>query len=764
MSVETPTAPPTYRNVLLRWSRGRTFGACVAVAALLLALVVQVSLLNGWHTPLDSDRIVLGATGNAAPVPNAPGEYLYNFAGQAVVSATSSLDIGADSVLGVEFVMDAIPNNTALTLGWSNSRDRRKPNSVQINLPASVKPKRVFIQVRGHPQWRERLAQVAVALAAPSGSEPVTVSDVRFIESTPTDTLSLASRVWTSHTTQLRAPQASERVLPLWAWVSFAAAIATLVIAWVRRRDLAARREAILGAAFVFFGASLVATSYSPRAFVIGQSTIAWWFAAASILAALALVGAKEANPFRGNTRLVVALGVSIVATVALGHLQFLWIVPVVACLLMAKRFAPQFSKLQAALFFAPVLAMGGAAQWLASRQFKLGETTLADPTNTLSNTLASSSALPALASVLLLGYAAWSSRGASSRTRGGGLAFWLALIGVIAMCAMQTLAVSVPTRTGAAWIIAPLLIALAGWLAPSLLSPVTQNEVSVVPTKTEADLSDAARRLFDGAAASFDSALASERTGSALAPLNRLKQIAPDSLVTRAAELRYALKNTELTPAADAYATLKYVAPDRLPVHAAEAILEYALRHNDYATVVERGKMLPINETNARMVARAQLLGTKDLAVARADALQTLLSVEKPNSLAIEIAELHLLGDDWKAAQTALIHSGFSPQSIPGQVYVARLGMRAASVAQYADQIQKLATWNNTLGIAQIAMGELQLAQGNRDGARARFILAHRIDPALFTIDRRLADLADADHRTSDAETEPLAITPSGS
>jgi hypothetical protein len=758
MSVETPTALPTYRNVLLRWSRGRTVGACVAVVALLLTLVFQVSLLNGWHAPLDSDRIVLGATGNATPVPNAPGEYIYNFAGQAAVSATSSLDVAADSVLGVEFSMDAIPDKTVLTLGWLSSRDRRKPNSVQIDLPASVKPKRVFVQLRGHAQWRERLAQVAVALAAPSGSEPVTVSDVRFIEATPTDTLSLASRVWTSHTTQLRAPQASERVLPLWVLVSLAAALAILAIAWIRRRDIAARREAILGAAFVFVVASLTATFYAPRAFVIGQSTIAWWFAAASVLTALVLVGSNDKHPFRRNTRLVVALGVSVVATIALGHLQFLWIVPVVACLLMAKQFAPQFSKLQAALFFAPILAIGGAAQWLASRQFKIGETTLSDPTSALNNALASSSALPALAAVLLLGYAAWSSGGAISRTRGGGLAFWLTLIGVIAMCAMQTLAVSVPTRTGAAWIVVPLLIVLAGWLAPSLLAPATQSEVSVVPAKTEADLSDAARRLFDGAAASFDSALASDRTGSALAPLNRLKQIAPDSLVTHAAALRYALKNTELAPAAEAYATLKRVAPDRMPAHAAEAILEYALRHNDYATVVELGKTLPVNEANARMIARAQLLGTKDLSIARTDALQTLLAVEKPNTLAIEIAELHLLGDDWKAAQTALIDSGFSPQSIPGQVYVARLGMRAAGIAQYADQIQKLATWNNTLGIAQIAMGELQLAQGNRDGARARFILASKFDPALFTIDRRIADLSDANHGVGDTATEPLA------
>ncbi len=762
MSDETPTATPNYRDVLLRWSPSHTFGASIAAIALLLTLAVQISLLGSWYSTLAFDRIALGSAGNAVPVPNAPGEFLYNFSGQAVVSATSpTLSVSANDVLGVEFSADTIPERAQLTLGWLNSRDRRKPNSVQIDLPASAKPKRVFVQLRGHPQWREQLSQIAIALAAPSGSESVTVSEARFIEATPLEALSLATRVWTSHSTQLRASQTSDRVLPLWVWFSLATLVAILTIAWFRRGEIVSRRASILGASIVFVVASFAVSLYAPRAFEIGQSTVAWWFAAAAVLAAFVLADSKAENPLRSEPKFVIGLVVSLLATLALGQLQFAWLIAVIACLFVAKVFPNQFSKLQTLLFFAPVLAIGGAAQWLASHQFRAGDKTLVDPTTEISTALMSASAFPALGVVFLLGYSAWSSGVAASRTRGGALATWLALIGVVAMCAMQAPAVSVSSSTGAVWIVLPVLIALGGWLVPALLAPVEQGAPSVVPMRTEADLSDAARRLFDGAAGSFDNALVSDRAGSALAPLNRLKQIAPDSLITRTAELRYALKNTELAAAADAYASLKHAAPERIPANAVEAILEYALRQGDFATVVERGRQLPVNEANARMIARAQLLGQSDLSVARVDALQTLLAVEKPNTLAIEIAELHLLGDDWKAAQTALIDSGFSPQSIPGQIYVARLGMRAANVAQYADQIQKLATWHNTLGIAQVAMGELQLAQGNRAGARARFILAKTLDPALFTIERRLVDLSEAiDEKQSESTHLSAPVT----
>jgi hypothetical protein len=161
-------------------------------------------------------------------------------------------------------------------------------------------------------------------------------------------------------------------------------------------------------------------------------------------------------------------------------------------------------------------------------------------------------------------------------------------------------------------------------------------------------------------------------------------------------------------------------------------------------------------------MVARAQLLSA-DLAhreSARTAALATLESFPKPNSLPHEIAELHLLNDDWQAAQRALVDSQITPQSISGQVYVARLGYRATGQPSYADQIQKLATWNNTLGIAQLAMGELLMTQGNAQGARARFLLARKLDASLWSAERRIRDI-DA---MSTAENEsPMAVAAAG-
>lgn len=103
---------------------------------------------------------------------------------------------------------------------------------------------------------------------------------------------------------------------------------------------------------------------------------------------------------------------------------------------------------------------------------------------------------------------------------------------------------------------------------------------------------------------------------------------------------------------------------------------------------------------------------------------------------------ELHLLKDDWQAAQAALATTGISLQSILGDAYVMRLGLRATGYGAYADKIQKLVTWQNMLGVSHALMGELLLVQGNSAGAKARFLLAIKLDPALWPLKWRVQQI----------------------
>ena len=89
-----------------------------------------------------------------------------------------------------------------------------------------------------------------------------------------------------------------------------------------------------------------------------------------------------------------------------------------------------------------------------------------------------------------------------------------------------------------------------------------------------------------------------------------------------------------------------------------------------------------------------------------------------------------------------ALVNTGISLTEPIGQAYIARLGMRAQGHEPHAQGINSLATWHPQVGAVHAAHGELMLRQGNADGARARFMLAMKLDPALWPLRHRLQSL----------------------
>jgi predicted negative regulator of RcsB-dependent stress response len=88
------------------------------------------------------------------------------------------------------------------------------------------------------------------------------------------------------------------------------------------------------------------------------------------------------------------------------------------------------------------------------------------------------------------------------------------------------------------------------------------------------------------------------------------------------------------------------------------------------------------------------------------------------------------------------LVNSGLSLTEPSGQAYVARLGMRVQGTELHAQGINSLATWHPQLGAVQAAQGELLLRQGNASGARARFMLALKLDPQLWPLQRYLQQI----------------------
>ncbi len=731
-----------------RWGTAHTFGISLALAAIVFAIAIQVTILGGWHIASNTLTLPLVPINEAVAQkrPDAPLEY--SFVGGPAVAATKTIAASADRALGVMLLLGPVAEKTTLTLGWVGIRDRRRPTNVAVPIPASENPQSLYIPLRGHSEWREDITQFAVALIAPPGTKSVTLGGAELIAATPMASLGHARARWFSDSATIMPQRLAERVIPLSAWFAFAALIAFAAIAWRFASSPRERRDAIICAALVLGGAAIAVSAWVPTAFAVNVATTTWIFAALSLTSACirATFLGLEGNLGR-NVHDAIPVVISF-ACVAFGGIIFSWVVIAVVAAILAKRFPLHFRKAQATLFFVPLIALGAFAQAVFAKHIAVPNTTLRDPSSLVANLVSQSGAIAGLVAIVTLAWLFLHRTQRAHQHGGFAIVLWLVVLGTLATFVVAPATEILSNSTGAFWIVMPSFVAAFAWVAPAFIAPVASTE-TVLPTqaKTEHDLSGAARELFDAAAGAFNATIASG-SGSALASLNRMKQIAAASNVTLAAELHYALRGTSIESARSAYEALKRQPQSELSDEARGMVLAYANRSHDYSEVIARASALPPSADSTRLHARALLLSAPgaERENARLRAIDILESCPKPNELAHEIAELHMLGGDVALAQAALGSSGIALQSLPGQIYVARLGLIAThGGSTYVDQINRLATWNADLSIAQAAMGEVLLRQGNLAGARARFKLAVERDASLWAIERRLRDIDQA-------------------
>jgi hypothetical protein len=765
MSESTGTAFSSYRALLNRWTRAHTLGAICAVLALFLVLAMQVTALSGWHfaranesiplTP-SSPTVVAVNVGNTAP--DAGETHIqYNFVGAPAVAATRTVNVATSQVLGVRLSFDQIPANVRLSIGWVGTHDRGKPTQLLVRLPESSTPASVYVPLRGHSEWRDSTTQLAVALAARPGTPSVSLQRAQFVSATPSGALWHAWGRWTERTSDIVPDAIGERVVPMAAWLALAALIAFSAVSWLARDNPVRRRDCLLGATALIACAIFASTILMPGALTSGVNTnfSAW------ALFALVCMGLIVENDTFGNKQILlldpIEWFVAIVAciTLAVGGLKFAWLPVVVVAALLARRFQALTTQWRAAIYAVPLIAVLAIAQAWVAGTISSPTYALVDPTSALLASMWRIGGFTASIATLILLYAFWPTTTVQARRGDLALALWLSLIAIVSWFAVVSISppasVALPTAASLAlW--AGLAALCTGWLAPTALQPVSERRTEVVVARSEFDLSDAARQLFDAAAASVDSALASNRSGTAFAPLLRMKELAPTSLRTYLAELRYGLASGRASEAASAYAALKSQPVEQFDDGAIVALAAYAEQTDDFDALLQFASRLPQTDATARRVARAELLraDSRDEGITRA--LEVLQRIPEPNAFAHELTELHLLRDDWQTAQKSLAKSAFTPQSVIGSIYVARLGLRATNGSpQYIEQLQKLTTWHNKAGAAQLGMGETMLLQGNPSGARVRFLVARNIDATLWPIERRIRDIERSESNVSD-------------
>ncbi len=754
------------------WSPNHWRGVAYAIAAVLFALFVQTILLSGWHLGTRMSTLPLNPT-NAGVKKNSDEQLTYTFPGVASIAATNSISVSTDQVLALTVNVNRVPDQTVMTVGWVSTRDLKRPPSLLVPLPATNLPKRYTVLLRGHPQWRDNVTQIAVALNAPANSGAVTISSVDVVSATPFSSIVLAAQQWFGDKTILSANATAQRILPLTAWLVLSCCLAFAAIMWTSRDAPANRARMMVGATLTLTLIALFCALISPNAFTLSRAALAW------IAAALAIC--VTASPWHAlfaqipddipetiharfqqyNFAIAALLAVALaVLAIALGGWWMSWIAIVVLILLVGRRFSELVKRFLPVLFFVPIVFAGLVLQQALPSIFPWPNlrSALTDPSATLAAIANRGAGVPAFLIGSFVANRVWPSAFASPRYSGiAGVAAWYVLLFTVLVLAVPAMAQRLAADTGAAWVVLPLIASVVLFVMPGFKTRSDDNAVKVNDKKTENDLSDIVRSLFDGALGSFNQAIGSERSGGALAPLMRMREIAPASLITHAANVRYALVSNDLNRATESYGLLKNATLESLPTDAAPAVVQYAHRTQDYATVLSYAPTLEKSVANVRILAYAQLMAAHDSDAeresARQLALETLRAFAEPREFAREIAELHLLADEWQLAQQALVQSGIDIASLPGQTYVARLGMRAASPGQYADTTQKNAMWHPDLGVLQAAMGDLLRLQGNSNGARARYLLAVKLDAGLWALQPLIKKL-----KTPIGETAPVS------
>ena len=715
--------------------------ASVVATVTLVALVAQITLLGGLATGGASDnasKLILTPALNAKLMgDSASAPIKFDASGNAAVAQVRGLNIAARDVLAVNLGTDEVTGNTRLSLGWLSTQNLSRPANASAALAASNDPQSTVVLLSGHPRWRENVTQIALGLEKAGASEVApgaVITHVDLVPANPLGAMRLLWMAWFGADGNILTPnESANRLLPLALWLALICAASVAITALIFRRVPADRAAALKTAAIALTLLTVAATVLANRwpgwSVPIGAGI-------AAVIALLLMAPPRPLSLTRTQQRslALVAAGVCVVLAPLVAAVA---LIP--AILLGLTRLPPAralpVNSIGAGLAAVPVLLIAAMSQGLLAAPALL--TPLADPTRALANVASGAGGLPGLALGMLAMHQWWPAPAQSQRWSGGALVATLwAVVGALFVLAVPKIAVTVQGSSTYIALFFPALACLGLALLPKF-TEIAQSlaETHVVAAKTEADLSVQALALLESHAERVQTTLARREFGSSRTAVKQMQRIAPAAHATYVAQLRLALAEGDLV-AADT-AAVHVSASHNLTAADRDALLELAHRQGKRARVIELAIDASSTEGNRRALAMARLIDEGPAA-----AISTLTDWPNERAFARELAELHLLNDDVPAAQKALVNSGIALTEPTGQAYIARLGMRVQGPAPHAQSIGSLALWHPQLGAAQAAQGELLLRQGNAAGARARLLLAMKLDAALWPLQKRLADI----------------------
>lgn len=715
----------------------------VVAAVTLIALVIQIALLGalGAASSVGSDAATtltftpavnaqLMGAGASAPIK-------FDASRGAAVAQVRGLNIAARDVLAVRLATEDITGNTKLALGWLSTQNLSRPAAASANLGAGVDAQSSIIMLSGHPRWRENVTQIALGFESAGASElppSAVVTHVDLVSANPLGALHLLAVAWFKTDGNVITPnEAANRLLPLALWLALICAASVGLTALIFRRvpadRAAALRTSAIALTLLTVAATVLANRWPGWSVPIGAGIAA--------VIALLLIDPPRPLTLTSMQRLSLALvagGICVVLSPLVAAVAVLPAIMLGLAQLPSQR-ATTFISVGTAFVLVPVLLVAAASQGLIAAPALLNP--LADPTRTLASVAAGAGGLPGLALGMLAMHQWWPAPAQARRWSNGAAAaaIW-AIAGALFVLTVPKVAVMAHGGSTYIALFFPALTCLGLALLPKFRE-IAQSlaETQTTEAKTEADLSTQALALLESHAERVQTTLARREFGAAHGALRQMRRIASAAHATHLAELRLALAENDLATA-DA-AAINVAASSALTTTDHDALLDLAHRQNQQQRVIELAPGASPSEGNRRALAMAQLLTDGP------DAAIALLS-DWPNEsiFARELAELHLLNDDVAATQKSLVNTGIALTDPMGQAYVARLGMRVQGTALHAQGISSLATWHPQLGVVHAAQGELMLGQGNASGARARFILAMKLDAALWPLQRRLQAL----------------------
>ena len=722
-------------------ARAITVAAASIVAAVtLVALVAQTALLGALgSTGKDSDATLLLTPAINAQMmgKDASAPIKFDPSRGAAAAQVRGLNIAARDVLAVRLVTEDVSGNIKLALGWLSTQNLSRPAAASASIAAVADPQTSVILLSGHPRWRENVTQIALGFENTGGGNALpsaVVTRFELVPANPIGALTLLSMAWFGADGNIITPnESANRLLPLALWLALICAASIAITALIFRRVPADRAAALKTCAIALTLLTVAATVLANRwpgwSVPIGAGIAA--------VIALVLIDPPRTVSLTFAQRVSLAL---VAAGVCVVLSPLVALVALLPAILLALALLPASSRLPVvpvgvALAAVPMLLLAAVSQGLIAAPPLL--TPLTDPTRALANVASGAGGLPGLALGMLAMHQLWPAPAQTRRwSSGAAVATLWAVAGALFILAVPKIAVM--ARGGSTYIALffPALACLGLALLPKFRE-IAQSlaETQVVEAKTEADLSTQALALFESHADRVQTTLARREIGAAHAALRQMQRIAPAAHATRLAELRLALTDGDLASADEAAGHLT-----ALPLLTAtdhDALLELAHRQSQQHRVIELAQGASIIEPNRRALAMAQLaLSGPNAAIA--------VLADWPDDMrfARELAELHLLNDDVAATQQALMNSGMSLSEPAGQAYIARLGIRVQGPDAQAQGINSLATWHPQVGAIHAAQGELLQRQGNPAGARARLILAMKLDPALWPLQYRLQTL----------------------